>query len=411
MIKSAFGLGVLSIPFVFQAVGIIPGVILIVVIECITTWSAFVLGSFKLNHRETYSLADVGRVLAGRAGEEFFSVAVCICMLFFSASGMVGVTTALNAVSTHGTCTAVFMVVVFVVSMGCASIRTLGNIAWLGWVGLISIFSAVMVMTVSVGVQDRPNDAPATGPWDKDFKLFTTPTFADAISAVATILFAAAGTPTYFGIISEMKDPRKYHRAMLLNQVFVTAMYCIIGSIVYWYCGQYVASPALGSAGPLMKKISYGLSIPGLFFSVILWVHIPAKFILVRILRGSHHLAANTPTHWATWFTCTFACTTIAYIIGSAIPILSSIISLVGALIAPLLCIIPFGFMWFHDNTRGRTWQSLPTLTKAHAVWASFVILVGLFITVGGTYGAVVTIINQPGGGGPWSCADNSNSV
>lgn len=79
MIKSAFGLGVLSIPFVFQAVGIVPGIILIVVIELIVTWSAFVLGSFKLNHRECYSLADVGRILAGRWGEEFFTLAVCIC--------------------------------------------------------------------------------------------------------------------------------------------------------------------------------------------------------------------------------------------------------------------------------------------------------------------------------------------
>lgn len=37
MIKSAFGLGVLSIPFVFQAVGIVPGIILIIFIEFITT--------------------------------------------------------------------------------------------------------------------------------------------------------------------------------------------------------------------------------------------------------------------------------------------------------------------------------------------------------------------------------------
>jgi hypothetical protein len=29
-------------------------------------------------------------------------------------------------------------------------------------------------------------------------------------------------------------------------------------------CGQYVASPALGSAGPLIKKISYGIALPGL---------------------------------------------------------------------------------------------------------------------------------------------------
>lgn len=160
-----------------------------------------------------------------------------------------------------------------------------------------------------------------------------------------------------------------------------------------------------------MKKISYGLSIPGLFFSVILWIHSPAKTLLVRILRGSQHLTSNTVTHWGTWLSCTFGCTMIAYIVASAIPILSSIISLVGALIAPTLCIIPFGFMWLHDNVRGKSWGSLSTWMKAQAVWAVVVIFIGLFITVGGTYGAVVSIINQPRGGTPWSCADNSNSV
>jgi amino acid permease len=456
MIKSAFGLGVLSIPFVFQAVGIVPGIILIIVVELIVTWSAFVLGSFKLNHRECYSMADVGRILAGRWGEEFFTLAVCICMLFFSASGMVGVTTAFNAVTTHATCTAVWMVVVFVVSFGFASIRTLGKVTWLAWPAFFSILSAgechchrpvhcdprwirprpsprrsggtgalpcppcppwnsltpVLVMTIAVGVQDRPNDAPqAPLPWEKDFKIVNKTDFAGGISAVATILFAAAGTPTYFGIISEMRQPRLYHRAMLINQTFVTTVYIVIGSVVYWYCGQYVSQPSLGSAGHVMKKICYGLSIPGLFFSVILWVHIPAKFIFVRILRGSDHLTKNSVTHWATWLVASFACTTIAYIIGSAIPILNSIISLVGALIAPTLCITPFGAMWLHDNVKGRDWRSLSTWKKAQTFWAIFIILVGVFITVAGTYGAVVTIIQQPGEGSPWSCADNSNSV
>lgn len=412
MIKSAFGLGVLSIPFVFQSVGIVPGIILILVIEGIVTWSAYVLGEFKLAHRDTYSLADVGRVLFGRVGEEFFTIAVCVCMLFFSGSGMVGVTTALNAVSTHATCTAVWMVVVFVVSFAAASIRTLGNITWLGWIGLASILSAVLVMTVSVGVQERPHDAPkAPLPWDKDFKVANPTTFAGGISAVANILFAAAGTPTYFGIISEMRDPRQYKRAMLINQAFVTTVYIVIASVVYWFCGQYVAQPALGSAGPIMKKIAYGLSIPGLFFSVFLWIHIPAKFIFVRLLRGSRHLNANTPTHWALWIGLAFAATLIAYIIASAIPILDSIISLVGALFAPTLCIIPFGIMYLHLTVRYRRWSEIPFRHKIGAVWAVLVIIIGLFITGAGTYGAVITIRNQKAGGTPWSCADNSNSV
>lgn len=132
---------------------------------------------------------------------------------------------------------------------------------------------------------------------------------------------------------------------------------------------------------------------------------------MVRILRGSKHLTKNSATHWTVWISSVVGCTLIAYIVGSAIPILNSIISLVGALIAPTLCIIPFGFMWFHDNVKGHKWRDLSLRLKLGAVWATFVILAGLFITVGGTYGAVIAIINQPGGGKPWGCADNSNSV
>lgn len=78
-------------------------------------------------------------------------------------SGLLSVSIAFNAITDHGTCTAVFVVVAAVVTFllgasavlqtSCAkhrltlilvpppptaSIRTLGQISWLGWVGLIS---------------------------------------------------------------------------------------------------------------------------------------------------------------------------------------------------------------------------------------------------------------------------------
>jgi hypothetical protein len=91
---------------------------------------------------------------------------------------------------------------------------------------------------------------------------------------------------------------------------------------------------------------------------------------------------------------------------------LGSIISLVGALIAPMLCIIPFGFMWLHDNIRGKDCKSLTWGLKLHGLWALFVIVVGFFIMGAGTWAAVLGIIATEGQGGkPWSCSDNSNSV
>lgn len=71
-----------------------------------------------------------------------------------------------------------------------------------------------------------------------------------------------------------MRDPRGYTRSVLISQGFITAIYIAIGIVVYYFCGSYVASPALGSAGVTMKKVCYGLALPGLLVSTILLSHV-----------------------------------------------------------------------------------------------------------------------------------------
>lgn len=57
---------------------------------------------------------------------------------------MLSTSIGLNAVSAHGACTAVFVVVAAVMSFALASIRTLGKMTWVAWGGLVSIFVAGM---------------------------------------------------------------------------------------------------------------------------------------------------------------------------------------------------------------------------------------------------------------------------
>lgn len=90
-------------------------------------------------------------------------------------SAIVGLSTALNAISLHGTCTAVFVAVMAVAIYPFASLRTLGGVKWIGWVGLISILSAVLTVTIAVGVGGRPSLAPQEGPWDKNVVIWGTP--------------------------------------------------------------------------------------------------------------------------------------------------------------------------------------------------------------------------------------------
>jgi hypothetical protein len=57
-------------------------------------------------------------------------------------SGMISTSIALNAVSTHGTCSAVFTGVAAICTFILASIRTLSKMSWLAWIGTASVLVA-----------------------------------------------------------------------------------------------------------------------------------------------------------------------------------------------------------------------------------------------------------------------------
>ena len=154
--KSQIGLGILSIPTAFNALGMVPGVIVLVGIAAITTWSGYIIGRFKLNHREVYGIDDAATLMFGRIGRWILSVVFCLCMfpgpfspslpftdskdyIFVSASGILGISIGLNSVSTHGLCTAIFAVIAAILGLATASIRTLGRVTWLAWIGLPSV--------------------------------------------------------------------------------------------------------------------------------------------------------------------------------------------------------------------------------------------------------------------------------
>ncbi|KAH8433329.1 uncharacterized protein LDX57_010965 [Aspergillus melleus] len=413
MMKTQIGLGVLSIPSAFDTLGIVPGIITLCGVAITTTWSDYIIGVFKLQHREVYGIDDAGGLMFGQIGRVVFGVAFCLYWTFVAASGILSASIGLNAVSTHGACTAIFTAIVAIVGFGFGSIRTLGRLSWLAWIGLICILTSIIILTISVGVQDRPSAAPKDVPWVSDYKIIGDGNFVETISAVCRLVFAFTGTPAFFPIISEMRDPRYYTRALLICQGTVVAVYITIGCVVYCYCGSYLASPALGSAGVLMKKVCYGFALPGLLVTTMLVVHLPGKYIFVTILRGSRHLTANTVTHWGTWLTCTFGITVAAYVIASAIPVFDDLVALVGALLGTLMAFQPMGCMWLYDNWGKFRASRTPNLTLM-VCWSVFVVLLGSFLTVCGTYASIVTIINSynaAGGSSVWSCADNSNSV
>ncbi|ORY88583.1 transmembrane amino acid transporter protein-domain-containing protein [Leucosporidium creatinivorum] len=414
LMKAQIGLGVLGIPGVFSTIGLIPGL-----------WSSFVVGRYKARHPEVHSIADVGYILAGRFGKEFLGAIYMAYMICIAGSGMLSVAISLNTLSEHGACTVVFVVVAAIAVFLLASIQTLDRVSFLGWIGLVSIMVSMLTLAIAVGVQDRPAAAPAApAPWDKNFKLFGSPTFAEAGAALGTVTFAFGGTPAFFNVVAEMRNPSDFPKTVAMCQSYVTAVYAVIGIVVYYYCGDYVASPALGSAGPLLKKVCYGIAIPALIVGSVIYIHMPAKYLFVRFFRGSRHLASSTPQHWMGWLGSTLACTVIGFVIAEGIPVFSGLVGLgkflelcfgeIGALFGTFMSLQVMGCMWLSDHNWGaRNAERRKNKSFTYrflVVWNYFLILGGSFITVAGTYGSIVGIINDYAGKSltAFSCADNS---
>ncbi|KAH7187168.1 hypothetical protein DER44DRAFT_857578 [Fusarium oxysporum] len=245
-------------------------------------------------------------------------------------AGMLTTAVAFNALSDHGTCTMVFVAVAcalaFVVGTG---FRALEKVAWISWVGVGCIFAAIWTIAIACLTQDHPAVGPQTGPIDLDIQVLPKTTFTAAMTAISNQLFAVGASGVFFSITVEMKEPQKFTRSLIWGQGFIVLTCIAIASIIYGKASQYLENPALGSAGPLMKRISYGIALPGLLVTVVLYTHI----------------AANTVKHWMVWIGSMFVTAIFAFVVVGVVPFFGSFLSLVGALVNPIFTNILPGFM------------------------------------------------------------------
>lgn len=59
-----------------------------------------------------------------------------------------------------------------------------------------------------------------------------------------------------------MEVPTDYPKALYMLQFADITMYTVAAVVIYRYGGPDVASPALGSTSPTVRKVAYGIAIP-----------------------------------------------------------------------------------------------------------------------------------------------------
>ncbi|KAE8135091.1 transmembrane amino acid transporter protein-domain-containing protein [Aspergillus pseudotamarii] len=436
--KFQIGLGALSLPSTFHILGFFPGIICFIVLALITTVAGYMCGNARQYYPHMHSIGDAAELLFGKGARELVGAIYYVYLALVAGAGMLATSVALNTLSDHGACSMIFVAVTSASALLLGTgFRSLEKVSWLSWIGVAGIIIAIWITAIACLTQNRPAAAPSTSPINLDIRVFPNASFSEAMAAISSQLFTLGASGTFFSVSAEMKSPELFTRSLIRGQSFIVITNIAISSIMYAKVGQYLASPALGSAGPFIKKISYGIALPGLVVTAVLWSHVAAKYWFVRILRGTPHLQSNTVVHWSVWVGSMVITVIFGFVIVGVVPFFDNFLSLVGALVNPVFTNIVPGFMLLYflakrptravdgvqhiDTERSVSvrkwlleafkayrngWKEVMVLTLA-----CFMILTGALIIVGGTYATVLVIKASYDEGrvsGVFSCADSS---
>lgn len=245
-IKVMFAVGVLSLPSCMYSLGAVGGSLSIIAWGLFNTYAFVILGEFRERHPGCHSIADMADVVGGPIVREIVGILFIFAYVLCAGAGIIGVATGLNALSHHATCTVWWALIATVVVALAASVRKLQHVGWLTYAGFVSIYIAVLVVVIGVTQRDRPAAAPQEGPYDLGYYAINNPGFAGGMVASSTIFYSSSGTSAFLPVISEMRNPRDYKKALYLCMTVVTGSYLCFSLVVYRWCGQWVAVPSLG---------------------------------------------------------------------------------------------------------------------------------------------------------------------
>ncbi|PPJ57757.1 hypothetical protein CBER1_00215 [Cercospora berteroae] len=395
MIAETISLGILSLPSVLAAVGMVPGVIMIIGLGIVATYTGYTMYQFKLRYPWVHNMADVGQILLGPIGREVFGAAQVIFLIFTMGSHVLTFTIAFNAITGHATCTIVWAVVGTIILFLFTLPRTLKNVSYLSIASFISIVAAVFITMIGVGIE-RP---------DPVVKATVVVGFAPAFQAVTNIIFAYAGHVAFFTFISELKDPKDFPKALIFLQVWDISLYVVAAVVIYHYAGPEVASPALGSTTAVVKKVAYGIALPTIIIAGVIYAHVASKYIYLRIFRGTKHMGTRTWLAVGSWLAIIGTLWIIAWIIAESIPNFNDLLSLISSLFASWFTYGISGVLWLYINYGMwfKNWRKGSLTIANFAIFALGAAICGI-----GLYASGTAISQNASKGASWSCADNS---
>ncbi|KAG4035744.1 hypothetical protein MFRU_001g05120 [Monilinia fructicola] len=399
MIAENISLGILSLPAVLAKCGLIGGLIAIIGLGVFSTYSGYVLWQFKMRFPQITNYADIGGVLLGPWGREIFGVAYVIYCIFCMASHILTFTIAMNVLTNHASCTIVWGVVGLAVFTFLSLNRTLKNVSFLSIISFTSILSAVMLTMIALAVSPRAAAGAMKGTY--------SPNFPSAFNSISNVVFAYGGHVAWVSFIAELRDPKEFPKSLVLLQAVDVSLYFIAAIVIYRYAGEDVASPALNSNTPIIRKVAWGIALPTIIIAGVIFAHVTVKYVYLRVFSGTKYLNSRGWIATGSWVALAVGSWTIAWIIAESIPVFSDLLGFISALFASWFSYGLPGICWFYIN-----WGTCTRSAKKIGLTFMNLILVllGCIICFVGLYASGYSMAaDASNSNGVWSCKDNQH--
>lgn len=229
------------------------------------------------------------------------------------------------------------------------------------------------------------------------------PSFPSAFNSISNVVFAYGGHVAWISFIAELKDPKDFPKSLFLQQSVDIILYTIASVVIYRYAGNDVASPALSSNNALVRKIAWGIALPTIIIAGVIFAHVTAKYVYIRMFAGTKHLHSRGIFATGTWIGLAAGIWTVAWIIAESIPNFSDLLGFISALFASWFSYGIPGICWFYLNWT--TWNKGGTKIFLAGVNVVLVIL-GFLICGVGLYASGYSMALDSSGKS-WSCSDN----
>ncbi|PWN53940.1 hypothetical protein IE53DRAFT_337943 [Violaceomyces palustris] len=407
-------LAILAFPLSFSVLGMAGGILTTFGVGIVTLYTSLNLWRYCMLHPDLLNICDIGYHIFGKSRIAYELTAIALILNNVMIQGLHTLTGAeiLNTLSNHGICTVAFSIIVMIICLICTIPRKLEHVALMGIFSAFSMAISILLVLIFHGIQGRePNVANFDEPVYITAWAPPGTTFVQGFNAGALpIIFTYVGQALYPSFIAEMRDPNDFPKALYALTIMEFITFTVVGVVVYYYAGQYTVAPAVGTLGPVFKKIAFAFVFPTTIIIGVIYASVAAKYIFGRIFLGTRHYNNHTALGWAGWIGCVSVTWVFGWVIGEAIPFFGTLLSLMSALFDGW-----FGFIFwsaaFFEINRGNLWKNQGFRRKAETAFNWFLILAGAFIFGPGIYTSVESIIDNYRTGSikaPFTCADNS---